>query len=82
MIDPERDENNVKTFKTQKVMTVSQLADLLYYSVSTVRNRLRAWKAIPATTKMAVATPCQLSPDSMNMACGSIRVSFFPSTGI
>lgn len=51
MIDPERDEITLKTFKTQKVMTVSQLADLLYCSVPTVRNRLRAWKAYNSYNK-------------------------------
>jgi len=51
MIDPERDEITLKTFKTQKVMTVSQLADLLYCSVPTVRNRLRDWKAYTSYNK-------------------------------
>ena len=51
MIDPERDEITLKTFKTQKVMTVSQLADLLYCSVPTVRNRLKDWKAYTSYNK-------------------------------
>ena len=51
MIDPKRDEITLKTFNTQKVMTVSQLADLLYCSVPTVRNRLRAWKAYTSYNK-------------------------------
>ncbi len=51
MIDPKRDEITLKTFKIQKVMTVSQLADLLYCSVPTVRNRLRVWKAYTSYNK-------------------------------
>jgi len=51
MIDPERDEITLKTFKAQKVMTVSQLAGLLNCSVPTVRNRLRTWKAYTSYNK-------------------------------
>ncbi|KKM60020.1 hypothetical protein LCGC14_1546060 [marine sediment metagenome] len=51
MIDPERDEITLKTFKKQKVMTVSQLADLLHSSVPTVHNRLRIWQAYTSYNK-------------------------------
>lgn len=51
MIDPEQERITLKTFKTTKVMTISQLADLLYCSVPTVRNRLRAWKAYTSYNK-------------------------------
>ncbi len=51
MIDFERDEITLKTFKSQKVITVSQLLDLLHCSVPTVRNRLRAWKAYTSYNK-------------------------------
>ena len=44
MIHPQRERNALAEFRGRKVLTVSQLRELLQCSVSTVRNRLRAWR--------------------------------------
>lgn len=44
MVHPERERNALVKFQKKKVLTISQLRELLQCSVSTVRNRLRAWR--------------------------------------
>jgi len=45
MINPEREQNALGEFRKKKVLTVSQLRELLRCSLSSIRNRLRAWRA-------------------------------------
>jgi len=44
MVHPEREQDALAEFRKKKVLTISQLRELLRCSVSTVRNRLRAWR--------------------------------------
>ncbi len=42
MIYPERERNSLAEFLKKKVLTISELKELLQCSIPTVRNRLRA----------------------------------------
>lgn len=44
MIDPERERNALMEFRKRKVLTISELRELLQCSIPTVRNRLKAWR--------------------------------------
>ena len=46
MVDPEIERFALECFKDNRIMTVEDLADLMYCSVPTVRNRLRKWRAL------------------------------------
>ena len=44
MIHPQRERKTLSEFRKKKVLTIPQLRQLLQCSVSSVRNRLRAWR--------------------------------------
>ena len=51
MVDPEIERFALKRFKDNKLMTADELADLMYCSVPTVRNRLRKWRTFTSYNK-------------------------------
>ena len=74
------DKQALKLFKSEKVLTIDELANVLNCSLITVRRRLKEWKGFLATIK-TIATILYLPSLSLaKRAYGSIRTSFFPNT--
>lgn len=46
MIDEEKEQQTLAVFRRSRIMTVTQLAQILDCSIPTVRNRLRSWRAL------------------------------------
>lgn len=51
MIDPEKENNAIMSFKRKKIMTVQELSKLIDCSIPTIRKRLVRWKVCTSYNK-------------------------------